>query len=396
MELADYEKIERELFDFVEHFRPLLGRRDRADWCEKYLCGLMLEGERKSIQPMSERVPGGDEQAMQQFVNQSPWDSVVIQDALWHYTLQRHQLPKGVLILDDTALPKKGKHSVGVARQYCGALGKIANCQSVVSWHYASEHVHFPCVGELYLPEEWTKDLPRMKKVGVPQRRFDFQKKWQLALDLLDRITSISYHVITMDAGYGECREFLKELDAREEKFIAQIPESHGFWPLDIELNEKNLEQGRTRQYPQIKDRSQKARSAKQWAQWLEKNAKWKSITLPLQTPKTVEVCEIEVWETTSGAYYRPGPKRRLIIQKNANGEIKYFVSNLDKGISLKQVVLWANERWKIEQGYQQLKEELGLDHFEGRSWNGLHHHITLCFMAYVFLLGIKKNLMSG
>jgi len=300
------------------------------------------------------------------------------------------------LVLDDTSLPKKGKFSVGVAPQYCGALGKIANCQSIVTWHYSEiGKEHFPIVGELFLPQLWTKNKKKLKAAKVPDDRFNFLKKWQLALRLLDNISkdNMSFEAVVFDAGYGEVREFLKELDLRCLHFVAQIPETHSFWPIDTPVNFTNNALGRQRKYPEVASKELKPLSAKRWLEKLvQENVRWKKIKLNLKSKKYSEVISVRVRETISQAFYRPGPERLLVIEKIGSGQYKYYVSNVSEDISVDQVVLWSHERWKVEQGYQQLKEELGLDHFEGRSWPGLHHHITLCFMAYGFLILLKHE----
>ncbi|HTI70018.1 MAG TPA: transposase [Candidatus Limnocylindria bacterium] len=159
-----------ELERFVENFRSKFDRRERRHWCAKYLEGLLLEGERQSIEPMSARVEGGNEQALQQFVNQSPWTQSAVMEKLraWMFSRTREQNAVLVLVLNDTNLPKQGRHSVGVARQYCGALGRIANCQSAVSWHWPGERSHWPLDARLYLPKEWTCDRERLEQAGAP------------------------------------------------------------------------------------------------------------------------------------------------------------------------------------------------------------------------------------
>lgn len=394
MNIRQLNGVRKRLEEFVETFRPILGRSERRHWCAMYLCGLMLDGERKSIEPMSNRLPGGNEQALQQFVNQSLWNHKPVQEKLSDVMMAELKPKKGILILDDTSLPKKGKYSAGVARQYCGALGKVANCQSIVTWHYSSQEVHFPMRGELYLPSEWTDDVSRMKKAGVPVERLGFLEKWKIALALLDGIRQKTPHeVLVFDAGYGEIRPFLAELDKRKELFIGQIPESHSFWPLDVALKEGSAGMGRPRIYPEVADRKSKPLTAKQWSERLIKDGvRWKEIELPLKKKKRVKVVAIRVREANARAYYRPGPVRWLVIERLAGGKYKYYVSSLDKDTPLKKIVVWAHQRWTIEQGYQHLKKELGLDHFEGRSWRGLHHHLALCFMAYGFLLLLNKG----
>lgn len=156
MDIRRLKSVQRKLVHFVNEFKSELGRSERVHWCQMYLSGLLLDGERKSIQPMSQRLPGGNEQALQQFVNQSPWNHQAFQIKLMNYVREKLGCNKGVLVLDDSSLPKKGKYSVGAVRQYCGALGKVSNCQSLVTWHFAPKlGSHFPLLGELYLPQEW-------------------------------------------------------------------------------------------------------------------------------------------------------------------------------------------------------------------------------------------------
>jgi SRSO17 transposase len=398
VQIAELKKVEKELGAFVEDFAPELGRAERRYWCKLYLTGLLLDGERKSIEPLAQRVPGGNEQALQQFVNQSPWAHEPVQAKLSRRLVRRSGAGNGVLVLDDTTLPKKGDASVGVARQYCGALGKVANCQAIVTWHYCGPRVHFPLQGEVYLPQSWTTDLVRLDRVGVPEDKRVFREKWKLALELLDRVREeFTYEAIVMDAGYGEIRPFLHALDQREQCFVAQIPESHGFWPATIPLEECSKPGGRPRCFPMIADPQAQPLSANAWrAQAEAGKLRWQKVTLRLQHPKTVEVARVRVRETTTQAWRRPGPERWLLIERHRDGRYKYYLSNAPRRTSIRTLLNWVHQRWKIEQSYQQLKEELGLDHFEGRSWRGLHHHVTLCFLAYGFLQLLRQRKKSG
>lgn len=394
MQLAQFKSLEKHLSEFVEQFSELFGRSERRYWCKQYLAGLLLDGERKSIEPMAGRVAGGDAPALQQFVNQSPWAHEALQLSLTRLMLRRRAGHPARLILDDTTLPKQGRSSVGVTRQYCGALGKVANCQSVVTWHYADEGLHIPLLGELYLPQVWVTDAERMKRAGVPQECQVFREKWKVALALLDEIApEVAAEVIVCDAGYGEVKEFLRELDRRGHVFVAQVPESHSFWPADVAVTTAVNPTGRPRRFPQVADPRARPLRAEQWRKQVEEDGReWQIVRLPLKQAKTVEVVAIRVRETNTQAWRRPGAQRWLLIERLSDGTVKYYLSNAGRRVSVRQMVEWAHERWKIEQGYQQLKEELGLDHFEGRSWRGLHHHLTLCFMAYCFLQLLKRG----
>jgi SRSO17 transposase len=394
VKLTELRAVEKQLGAFVEEFALELGRAERRHWGKQYMLGLLLDGERKSIEPMAQRVAGGNEQALQQFVNQSPWAHEPVQTKLYRRLVQRSGSGKGVLVLDDTSLPKKGKHSVGVAPQYCGALGKVANCQAIVTWHYSGARRHFPLLGELYLPQSWTATPAKLCQAGVPPAKWQFQEKWKLALELLDHFRAeLPYEAIVTDAGYGEIRPFLHALDQRQQLFVAQIPESHCFWPATVVLQERGKLGGRPRRFPMIADPQAQPLSAKAWRQQAEAGKlRWQKVPLALQRKKTVVVAAVRVRETTTQAWRRPGPERWLLIERHRDGSYKYYLSNAPPHTSVKQMVGWAHHRWQIEQGYQQLKEELGLDHFEGRSWRGLHHHLTLCFLAYGFLQLLRQK----
>jgi len=223
MNLKELRTVQKELAAFVEFFRTELGRSERRHWCGMYLSGLMLDGERKSVDPMAQRLEGGDTQAMSQFLNQSPWAFEPVQARLREFFDYRFKLEAedGFLILDDTTFPKKGKHSVGVAHQYCGALGKQANCQTLVSWQFASPQIHFPLSGELYLPESWTLDPRRMKRVGVPERRFQFRRNgaWHWSsLIFFARIFLTKGSCVTLD------------MDKVKSFFMSWINEESCFW----------------------------------------------------------------------------------------------------------------------------------------------------------------------
>jgi SRSO17 transposase len=235
----------------------------------------------------------------------------------------------GVLVLDDTALPKKGAHSVGVARQYCGALGKVSNCQSVVSWHFAGADVHFPLVAELYLPKEWTTDPSRMAKAGVPKRRTAFVTKWSLALSLLDRIKGkIPYEAILFDAGYGEVKQLLSALDKRGEFFIGRIPESHSFWANDTEMiTASQSNRGRPRKHPVVADRRERTLSAKRWTQKLLADGRsFKTVKLPLGYKPSAEVLAVRVHEWGLAGVLPPGPARWLLIERLGEDSFKYYL----------------------------------------------------------------------
>ena len=386
--------LSRELHNFVFHFNDTLGLAPkRASYCKAYLSGLMLNGERKSLYPICERLNKEKEyNNLQQFLTDSPWNEDELLKSIRKYTFEKLKIKsEGVLILDDTSFPKKGSHSVGVSRQYCGSLGKIANCQSLVSLHYSSGPIHIPLQRKLYLPKDWTEDRKRMEKAKVPEERQVFYPKWQMALQALDEVKEeVNFESFVFDAGYGNNRIFLEELDKREIPFIGQIREESQFWLKGIPLNPDKNRRGRPRKYLHIRDSKETTKTAKQIAEDSFSDKKNIKRCL-LSTKKEIEYIHLEVYEKRGRGKRELGPLRRLLIERSGS-VYKYFISDRVKFNSSEKLIRLAHRRWEIEQGYQQLKEELGMDHYEGRSWRGFHHHVTLCFMAFCFLQILRRK----
>lgn len=400
MTARQIKEVRQQLNDYVEEFAEEFGRSERRHWCGKYLEGLLREGERKSIEPLARKV-GGDDQALQQFVNQSPWDHDAVMFRL--RSLMRRRATEGVLVLDDTSLPKQGRHSVGVARQYCGALGKIANCQSIVTWQWVGAKVHWPLAARLYLPTAWTEDPGRMAKAAVPPDRQVFKEKWRIALDLLDEIKPQlpAYQALVFDAGYGVILPLLAELEKRGEPYVAQVPGNIAAWPMEALATVAQAQRGRPARHAKVQDPDMQPLTMTAWRDRLLKEpSAWKEVKLPRADGACVRAVALRVQASQrEGRWRQPGTTRWLLIEQLGDGTFKYHLSNLAVDTSLEELVRLAHQRWAIEQNYQQLKEELGLDHFEGRSWRGLHHHLTLCFLAFCFLTRLrtsKKTLLAA
>jgi len=303
----------------------------------------------------------------------------------------------GVLVLDDTSLPKQGRHSVGVARQYCGALGKIANCQSIVTWHWVgAAGRHWPLAAQLYLPAEWTDDVPRMSRAGVPGEEQRFREKWRIALDLLDEMKpqSPAYQAIVFDAGYGVVQPLLAELEKRAEPYVAQVPGNVAAWPAEAQAVLRQTGRGRPRQHAVVSDPKMRPLSMVEWRdKLLAQPKRWTEVRLPRADGAAIRAIAIRVQGSQRRSRWRqPGPARWLLIEQLGGDTFKYYLSNLPEDTPLEELVRLAHQRWAIEQGYQQLKEELGLDHFEGRFWRGLHHHLALCFLAFCFLARLQAS----
>ena len=395
-----YAKKER-LKGFLDDILVTLGRSERRQWGDVYVRGLLAASGRKATASMATRVSDGNVQAMQQFIGQSPWQWEPLRKELAHRLVGALQ-PVAAWIVDDTGFPKKGTHSVGVARQYSGTLGKIGNCQVAVSLHYATDDAAMPLDFALYLPEEWLEQERRLE-AGIPQDVI-FHPKWELALTLIDRALAweVPRGVITADAGYGNITEFRAALVERQLLYMVGIQNTTSVWVDAGNLIVPSLgRRGRPRCRPLD---TGAPRSVAEVSQGLSQDH-WQRVTWREGTkgPMTSRFAAIRV--LPSHSFQHGGGKERtlwLLTEWPEEEEVptKFWLANLPEGASLISLVRLAKIRWWIEQGYQQLKDELGLDHYEGRTWQGWNHHVTMTMLAFGFLtlesLYLKKNFWTA
>jgi SRSO17 transposase len=335
---------------------------------------------------MAARLPDGNVQALQQFVGQSPWDHHPVRKKLAERMIAE-MVPTVAWIVDDTGFPKQGKHSVGVARQYSGTLGKTGNCQIAVSLHLATADECMPVNFEIYLPKTWTDDPLRMTDAGVPSG-YCFKPKWQIALDLIDQAVSwgIPKGVMVCDCAYGNGNPFRQGLIDRELFYVAEIEAK------TIVFDEPRKTRRRVGA-PAPDDQTDKVNilTVKDFALKLPaynwKTIKWRQGTKHRLVSRFAAV---RVLPAHRPAHVKKRPPRQWLLIEWPQGEpgpTKYWFSNLLPQAGLSRLVFFAKVRWRIEQSYQQLKEELGLDHYEGRGYLGWHHHVTMTMLAYGFLL---------
>jgi SRSO17 transposase len=386
---------------FLDDILVTLGRSERRQWGDVYVRGLLAASGRKATASMATRVSDGNVQAMQQFIGQSPWQWEPLRKELAHRLVEALQ-PVAAWIVDDTGFPKKGTHSVGVARQYSGTLGKIGNCQVAVSLHYATDDAAMPLDFALYLPEEWLEQ-ERRREAGIPQD-VTFHPKWELALTLIDRALAweVPRGVITADAGYGNITEFRAALVERQLLYMVGIQNTTSVWVDAGNLIVPSLgRRGRPRCRPLD---TGAPRSVAEVSQGLSQDH-WQRVTWREGTkgPMTSRFAAIRV--LPSHSFQHGGGKERtlwLLTEWPEEEEVptKFWLANLPEGASLISLVRLAKIRWWIEQGYQQLKDELGLDHYEGRTWQGWNHHVTMTMLAFGFLTlesrFLKKNFWTA
>src|ERR687894_384643 len=331
----------RDLDAWLEPFLDVVGHKKRRTWAPVYLRGLLGPGERKSLQPRAARLGLGGHDQLQHFVASPAWSDAPLRRLLAERADALVGGPDAALVIDDTALPKQGKHSVGVARQYCGALGKRANCQVLVSLTLARGEVPVPVGLRLFLPEGWTDDPERCARAGVPE---------------------------------GHRRALAK---------------TQNVYPAGVELGWPVARTGRPRKHPVPSGDPAPAEAALAGAAW--RRISWRRGT---KGPLAAEFAAVRV-RPAEGAQLRngrhlPGDEAWLVGEHRASGERKYYLSNLPADAPLETLAALIKARWVCEQAHQQLKEELGLDHFEGRTWRGLRHHALMTLISFAFLQHLR------
>jgi SRSO17 transposase len=382
---------EDELGRWLEPFLKQLGHRARQRMCPLYVAGLIGPGDRKSVAPMAERLAPGDYDQLHHFVAAGVWDAAPLESEL---LVQAGKLVGGsdaVLVIDDTAMPKKGKHSVGVAPQYASALGKTANCQTLVSLTLARGEVPVMVALRLFLPESWTGDRVRLERAGVPAENRTARTKPEIALAEVDRMIAagVRFGCVLADAGYGLSAPFRQGLTARGLAWAVGIPRHLKVYPLDVQLIWPMAGRGRPRQrhVPDVLSMA---------AEDMLADARWQNISWRTGTKGKLKARFAAVRVRTAdgppqrigdkGQQHLPGEEAWLIGEHRTAGGKKYYLANLPAETDLHTLAATIKARWICEQAHQQLKEELGLDHFEGRSWQGLHRHALMTMIAYAFL----------
>ena len=382
---------EADLEGWLAPYLKGLGNKTRQRMCPAYIAGLIGPGDRKSIQPMAARTDAVPYDRLHHFIGAGLWDSAPLEATLWEQADALVGGDKAWLIIDDTALPKKGNASVGVAPQYTSALGKNANCQTLVSVTLASGEVPLMLSLRLFLPESWTTDEARMIKAGVPEQFRQPKTKPELAIEEIDRVVAagIRFGCVLADAGYGLSASFWQALSARGLCWAVGIPKHQKVYPADVQWIFPEALRGRPRlrHVPDVKSLA---------AQAMLEGTKWRQVSWRRGTKGRLAArfaaIRVRIADGvsqrigSSGAQHMPGEEAWLVGEHRSNGERKYYLSNLPADIAIKELAGAIKARWICEQAHQQLKEELGLDHFEGRSWIGLHRHALMTMMAYAFL----------
>ena len=401
MSLQGCDGSDRRFSSYVEGLAGVIGHADRVNPLRDYCTGLMMPCARKSVEPMAAVTApartAAQHQSLLHFVGQASWSDEKVLAKVCEMVLPAMERdgPIEAWIIDDTGFPKKGKHSVGVARQYCGQLGKQDNCQAAVSLSIASRQASLPVRYRLYMPQEWATDAARRRKAHVPEE-IVFKTKPEIALRQLRWAceAGLPRGVVLLDAGYGNHTNLRTQINALGLSYAAGILSNTSVWAPGTKPLPPKRWSGHGR--PPTRPR----RSAKHKPVSVKRLA----FGLPRRAWRTIGWREGACEHLTSRfARVRVRPAHRndlrseewLLIEwpKGEKEPTKYWLSTLPENITFERLVDLAKLRWRIERDYRELKQELGLGHFEGRGWRGFHHHATLCIAAYGFLISERETI---
>lgn len=400
MDAAAIRRLKPKLVKYLKHFEDCFSRCESREHLMTYVQGQLSDLERKSVEPiaLAAAVPP---RTLQQFLNSLVWDQEQLRDSLQHLVVRDHSSQRAIGIIDETGCPKKGDKTPGVQRQWCGASGKPDNCVVTVHLGYAVDDFRCLLDSELFLPESWNQDRERCRAAAIPDE-VTYRPKWRIALELWDRArdNGLSFAWLVFDEGYGGKPEFLRELAAREQVYVAEVPRSFSGWLKPPRITERPFHRrgrGRGRSTPRLVAGSPPAQSVEyhlnmtallkdqSWVKWRVKDGS--------QGPV--------IWETKHARLTPkderglPGAALHLIVARNVLDprEMKYFVSNAPAETPLAQLLLVAFSRWNVERCFEDEKTELGLDHFEGRSYLGLKRHQAITAVSHLFLARMHQEL---
>jgi SRSO17 transposase len=391
--------------EYLGRLSEVIGHADRREPLRAYLTGLLLAGERKSVEPMAAKVDPNHvslrHQSMHHFVANAPWGENALIGVAREYALrqlERHG-PVAAWAVDDTAFPKKGAHSVAVARQYCGVVGKEDNCQVVVTVSLVNASMSVPCAYRLYLPEAWARDRARRRAAGVPEE-LGFEEKWRLALAQLEQLSAdeLPRAPVVADAGYGSNTEFREGITARGLSYAVGIMRDTTVWPQGQGPLAPSPSSGRGRPAKRLRrDSDHQPVSVRALARQLDL-ASWQLVRWREGTKGQMQSrFALTAVRPAHRDHLRtkPRPAELLLIEwpLGESEPTRYWLSTLPPGTDIAELVRLAKIRWRIERDYQELKDEIGLDHYEGRNWRGFHHHGALCIAAYAFLAAERARL---
>ena len=401
----------RDLGVFLGAFADCFARSEGRDHLRRYVSGQVSDLHRKSVEPMADRA-GIPPRTLQDFLAFHTWDHQRAADRLQQIVVEEHFDEQAIGLIDESSYAKRGDHTACVQRQYCGARGKIDNCVVSVALGYASLRGAFRCTLDHrpYLPKSWADDEPRRQKAGVPAELV-YEPKWKIALRMLQRAQSNGVRLawLTFDEWYGRNSGFLAELDAMGQTYVAEVPADFHGWLIEPRILRKEHHRphrgGRRRRFPRLMRQSAAANRVDVLCRysypmrdqpWVDYHVK-DSHKGPMVWQ--VKAAKFRISQRVDGAHHGqtlPSAPRWLIMARHAiTGEIKYFLSNAPPGVPLERIVHVAFSRWHIERGFQDEKDQLGLDHFECRRYQAVQRHLILTALSHLFLNRTRLKLID-
>lgn len=360
---------------FLERYAPLLQRAEQRAHLRTILSGKLSSLSRKTPEPIA-HAAGVRREVLQDFVGSSPWDDDLILGQMHLHLIEAWGDPDGVFTLDGSGFPKKGNHSCGVQRQWCGRLGKVDNCQIGVFLGYACKSGHTLLDRRLYLPENWADDTALRTRTHVPES-VRFQEAWRIALVLLERCREVPHSWVSADDEFGRVKEFRAALRESSERYLVDVPENTLVRDLQEVPPVQLRRRGSQPKAPMESAASWAARQpAERWARVQVRNGE--------KEPIQVEAITVRVHTMYEGS--RLGPEERLLVRRSQEGKLSYHLSNAGQEVGLAELVRVKGEHHRVEQCFAEAKGEVGLGHYEVRSWVGWHHHMTLSMLALWFL----------
>ena len=403
MDVDAIRALEPSLREFVDRFADCFPRRDTRAHFPKYVEGQLSDLQRKSVEPMALRM-NVPVRTLQEFLSQHKWDEEMMRDRLQQIVRDEQggdgSRGETIGIIDETSAVKKGDKTPGAQRQHCGAVGKRENCIVLVNLAFARGDFHCLLDGELFLPESWSDDRPRCEEAGIPDEMV-YRPKSEIALEQYRQAkeNGLAFDWLTFDEWYGSKPQFLRALDTEKQNFVGEVPKSFRGWldpPEVTNRPDRKGKRGRGRKTPRLVAGSAKPQTVEEMARRnpVFRNQEWERWQVK-ETRKGPSVWEVKhALITVKDEQGLPGPIYHLLVARNAARpeEVKYFISNAPVETPVETLLRVAFSRWRIERCYQDQKGEVGLDHYEGRRYQGLKRHLILSCVSYLFLSLVRES----
>ena len=399
MDANQIRRVKPKLIRYLKRFEDCFSRRNSREHFATYVEGQLSDLGEKSCEPiaLAAGVPPRD---LQEFLGAYKWDEDRARDRLQQIVSREDAGPNAIGIIDETSDVKQGNKTPGVKRQWCGTRGKKENCIVTVHLAYATGDFHCLLDGDLFLPEDWSDDRDRCRAAGIPDDVV-YRPKWKIALELYDRArgNGVVFDWLTFDEGYGGKPEYLREMDARQQPFVAEVPKTFTAWIRVPRVTERPFRRrrGRGRKTPRLRSGSRPASSVENLLRYSPELRDQPWVRYRVKDGEKGPM----VWEakhamiTVKDAKGLPGMRMHLLVARNVlkPEEIKFFVSNAAAAVSVQVLLLVAFSRWRVERCFEDGKQEVGLDQWEGRRWLGLKRHLILTSVSYLFLARVCRQL---